>query len=183
MRRFFLAVVLAGGTTVAIFVGTSNDTANRVATCPVRLTDRGLAVAREAGLDLKRNELIRFGVVRRALSDGGLSFDIPPEMDGLRGLVTVKDWRECTIDPAASFPGVTSRWDAGVPFVFPGAASRRCVRAKLSAGLTCLRMRGDGGVYSFGDRNVFPRAEADAPLMCEPCECSATLGEDPEVDL
>lgn len=183
MRRLITIVSLAGGLTAAIWLGLPSDTANRVATCPVRISDEGLRLAREAGLQLKRNERLRFPVQRTMQADGGLRFDLPPNMDELRGLVVVKDWADCDIDPVSSFPGVAARWDAGLPFVFPGASSRKCVRAKADAGLTCLRREIDGGTRSFGDRNVFPRAEAVAPATCDPCECSIYLGEDPEEDL
>lgn len=179
MRRLIAIVSLAGGVVAAIWLGLDTDTANRVATCPVQLSSEGLRLAADAGLSLKRNELLRFPVVRTALADGGLRFDLPPNMDDLRGLVKVKDWTDCAIDATATFPGVAARWDAGLPFVFPGAAARRCVRAKQDAGLPCLLV--DGG--TIGDRNTYAVGLTANPATCERVECSITFRDDPEVDL
>lgn len=182
MRRI-ISIVTVGATVFAIWLGLPGQTANRVATCPVTLSAEALRLAADAGLSLRRNDYLRFPVVRTALSDGGVQFDLPPNLSDLRGLVRVKDWSDCTIDTTATFPGVAARWDAGLPFTFPGATSRRCVRAKLDAGLTCLRTGPDGGPSSFGDRNVYRRVDAINPATCEPVECSIVAGEDPEADL
>ncbi|MDP1824898.1 MAG: hypothetical protein Q8L48_16700 [Archangium sp.] len=184
MRRFLLAVTLTGGTVIAIFVGLSGATPNRVATCPVWVSDEGLNLARDAGVSLRRNDRIRFPVIRTVLSDGGLSFDLPPAMVGIKDLVRVKDWNDCVIDAAGTFPAVIARWDHQFPFVFPGATARKCVRRNThDAGLPCLRKLPDGGSFSFGEDNVFLRTDAVNPATCDPCECSIMGGEDPAVDL
>jgi hypothetical protein len=179
MRRFLLAVTLAGGTVAAIWLGTADSTPTRIATCPVWLDDDALRIAADAGLSLKHNVALRFPVVRAALADGGLSFDLPPGFRALRGLVEVRDWAACDLDAVATFPAVAARWDAGVPFVIPGAASKKWCRARFDAGVMCPLL--DGG--SFGDRNVSRCSERIA-AQCERVGSGVIqMGEDPEKDI
>jgi hypothetical protein len=179
MRRFITAVLLTTGTVAAIWLGVPGDSPNRVATCSAHLTDEALDIAADAGFFLKRNVQLRFPVVRQALADGGLSFDIPPGLARQRDLVEIRDWSDCDIEPASSYPTLATKWDDAVPFVIPGAAARKWCRAKFDAGLLCPLL--DGG--TFGDRNV-SRCSERVAAECERVGSGViTAGEDPETDL
>lgn len=150
-----------------------------VATCPVRIDPDCVARAAAAGIAVKTNERLKFPVARVAMLDGGIMIQLPPMQTGvIRECIQVKDWSDCTLATAASDPTAAGKWGQALPFTKTGTV-RGCVRRKADAGLPCRFV--DGGLP--GNRNVFPRALANNPATCESCECSITLGEDPEVDL
>ena len=197
MNRVLVTVTAVGALTFSVWMvagGTpSQQTAfladagitqgNRVATCPVRIDDDCLAVARDAGIDARKYERLRFPVFLTVLPDAGRDVQLPPMRAGVvRACIEVVDWSDCTLDTNATYPAVASLWGNALPFRMTGV-TRKCVRPNFDAGLACNRVRSDGGVYSFGDRNVYPRNKAFAPATCEPVECVIFFGDNPEVDL
>lgn len=197
MNRFQIAAAAVGVTVFAVFVVVGGSVIQQatylsdagylpthVATCQVRLSPECVAIANDAGFPLHTYERARFPVSMATLADGGRDVQLPPlSLLAVRRCVEVVDWNDCTMVLAASAPAIAALWGQPVPFTTLGTV-KRCVRAKFDAGLVCNRLQSDGGVYSFGDRNVFQRIEAVAPATCEPVECGpVVLGEDPEVEL
>ncbi len=196
MNRTQITVVGVGALVFSIFVVTgtlATQTADladagyaptHIATCQVRLSSECVQRAADVGVSLRTYERARFPVSMRTLSDGGRDVQMPPlALGATRRCVEVVDWADCTLATAASAPAVANLWGTQVPFTIAGT-TKKCVRAKLDAGLNCARLQSDGGVYSFGDRNVFLRSEAAAPATCESVECGPImLGEEPEADL
>jgi hypothetical protein len=197
VNRAQITVVTVSALVFAIYVATGGTVAEQtaalvdagiispthVANCHVRLSAECVAAAQDAGYNAHTHERLRFPVSMVALPDGGRDVTLPPMNLGLvRRCVEVVDWADCSLVTAASAPAVAALWGQSLPFT-PAGATRKCVRPKFDAGLACNRLLSDGGVYGFGDRNVYPRAEAFDPLTCEPVECFIYLGEDPEVDL
>jgi hypothetical protein len=196
MRRVNLAVAtfgavllivyaMQGGTTqeqAAFLVDAGFVRASHVATCPVRLSPECVALGEDSGMQLHAYERMKFPCAITALPDGGREIQLPPigtTSDDV--CVEVLDWNDCSIVPT----------DGGVfgeafPFSVAGV-TRKCVRAKLDAGLPCLRASPpllDGGTaYSFGEGNVFERTQAVDPTTCEPVECVVVSGDDPGVEL
>lgn len=198
MRRVQIALVTVGALAFSVFVvvgGTVAEQVNflvdagytaptHVAACPVRISDECVAAATDAGLSVHPYERLRFPVAVRVLPDGGRDVQMPPmDTATARRCLEVMNWADCTLDPPATYPGVAALLGQPLPFQPAGAIQRGCVRPKFDAGLICNRMRSDGGVYSFGDRNVFRRAEAVDPATCEPVECTIFAGDDPETEL
>ena len=197
MNRLQIAAASVGALGVVVFVVVGGNVLQQttyladagyspthVATCQVRLSPECVALATDAGFPLRTYERVRFPVSMATLADGGRDVQLPPlPLASARRCVEVVDWNDCTIVLAASAPAIAALWGQPVPFTTLGTV-KRCVRAKLDAGLACDRRQADGGVFSFGDRNVFQRAEAVAPATCEPVECGpVVLGEDPETEL
>lgn len=190
LRKILITTVSVGAVMFSVFAvvggNVSEQTAfladggiasgNRVATCPVQIDPECLGLLR-GGAKFSKHERLRFPVHRSVSADGGVAIQLPP----MRKLacIEVKDWSDCTLDPNATHPAVAALWGNPLPFSKAGV-SKKCVRQKADAGLTCLRQTLDGGSRNPGDRNVFPRNEAIQPLTCEPVECTIVLGEDPE---
>lgn len=97
--------------------------ANRVATCPVRVSPE--CVARYG---VKSYETLRFPVYREALPDGGVIILMPAASKATDGklldCVRVKSWQDCDLDPVGTFPAVASRWGNANPFVLARTASK-----------------------------------------------------------
>lgn len=196
MNRLQISVVAVGALVFSVFVVTGGNlgqqaaflvdagiAATHVANCHVRLSAECVAVANDAGYPLHTHERLRFPVSMVVLPDGGRDVTLPPlPLGAVRACVEVVDWADCALVTAASAPAVAALWGQPLPFTTAGT-TKKCVRPNFDAGLACNRVQADGGVYSFGDRNVYPRAEAFAPATCESVECSIVLGEDPEADL
>lgn len=195
--RQMAAIVALSIGTAAVFVVVGGSTAEQVAyladagigpshtaTCHVRLSPACLALARDAGLPFKLYETLRFPVSVRYLPDGGLDITMPPLPAALvgKGCVEVRDWQTCQLDPLELSPDAGALWGAALPFSTSGVV-KPCVRARLDAGLPCLRMDDKGGQFSFGDMNVFPRSQAVEPATCEAVECSVNSGDDPASSL
>lgn len=195
MNRTLVTVASVGALTFAVYLATGGGVQSQtdflsdagfslpthVATCGVRI-DPGCADAgRQAGLQVHTYERLRFPVVVTVLPDGGRDVQLPPMQQGLvRACVQVVDWNDCALVLAASAPAVAAKWGQPLPFAL---SQRSCVRPNFDAGLSCLRAQSDGGTFSFGDRNVFPRAEAADTATCETVQCAIYAGDDPEVDL
>ena len=180
----FSVYLVAGGTVseqTDYLADAGYTAATHVATCPVRISAECLAAAVDAGVSVHRYDRLRFPVAVTVLSDGGRDVQLPPLPQAARACVEVMDWGDCALVVAGSAPAVAARW--GLPLPFATGPTRRCVRPKFDAGLTCLRLLSDGGSFSFGDRNVYPRTEAVDPAQCEPVECVVYAGEDPETEL
>ena len=196
MRRALITVAAVGALTFSIYLATGGNVAaqvdyltdaglstpTHVATCSVRISDECLAAAADAGVNVHRYERLRFPVTVTTLSDGGRDVQLPPLAQAVRQCVEVMDWSACTLVVAGSAPAVAAKWGQALPFTTAGAV-RGCVRPKFDAGLLCPRLQSDGGTFSFGDRNVFPRAEAFDTAQCEAVECMVFAGEDPETEL
>lgn len=171
MRRL-LAVVAVATTTFAVYLATQADVtglvANRVATCPVRISEECQADYPS----LKPYETLRFPVRRDALPDGGVSIIVPRASDkvraGLRDCIEVMDWTACDLDACATHAGVCEQWDAGNPFTRVRAASKHVIPdcrgsdggwVDDHAPVDCLRRTEDGGSRWAGC-NVMPRSES-----------------------
>lgn len=168
-----LATIIIGGTSyVVLNPKASTDhadltdavatAANRVATCPVRVSKEC-----RAQYGVRAYETLRFPVVRDVLPDGGVAILMPAASkatdDRLRGCVHVMDWSACNLDPVASFPAVASRWGNSNPFVLARSASKfvipDCRNADggwndQHAPVACTSL--DGG---WRGCNVMPRAQ------------------------
>lgn len=172
-RRLLAVVTLAGGTVAVVWVAlVLGIVPNRVATCEVALSPELVAWARDAGhAKIGRSEVLRFGVRRDVLADGGLDFTLPPAWpEGAH----VKDWvNDCTLDTCATFPArcQQAEFDSAQPFVVVKTA-RRCVRTKRDAGIgTCLLLDGGLSDNTCNDGcNVLPAARFLNPSAPE-CEC------------
>lgn len=168
-----VAVVTVGGVTATIYAPAPGVTqadladagiasANRVATCPVRV-DPTCA----AQLGLRQYETVRFPVFRAVQSDGGLEFVLPPGIRGLgRCIEVLDDWRHCDIDATATFPAVASRWGQAVPLVVVRSTSRHVIPDCRDGGawddrlvVDCRMRQPDGGARWAGC-NAMPRAQA-----------------------
>lgn len=197
MTRLQITVVTVGALVFSVFVVVGGTVAQQmqflqdagyagathIATCPVRVSPECVAMAADAGVMVKTNDRVRFPVAIITLADGGKDVQLPPMNRGLtQRCLDVVDWADCTLDAPATYPAVAALLGQQLPFSVAGVV-KKCVRANFDAGLVCNRKRGDGGVYSWGDRNVYLRAESVNPARCEPVECQITFGEDPEVDL
>lgn len=192
MKRVLIAVVAVGSlvfSVVAVVGGSpAQQTAflltdggisgpTHVATCPVRIDPDCVARAAAAGIAVKTNDRLKLPVARVVMPDGGVMIQLPPMQAGvIRECIQVKDWADCTLVPAASDAVTAGRWGLPLPFSKTGVVPA-CVRRR--AGVACKFT--DGGLP--GALNVFPRAQAQNPAVCEACECSIFLGENPEVDL
>lgn len=189
MRRALVAVVTVGsGLVFSVYVATGGTVAqqtadmedaglappNRNCTAPVRLDED---FARDAGLRVYQRVL--FPCVVTVLPDAGRDVQLPPmPLQKTRQAIDVVDWNDATL--AASTAGVRALWGTQRPFTLSGVVKPWC-RAKLDAGLPCLRTLSDGGTASFGDRNVFPCAQAAAPATCERVSSGTVyLGDDAE---
>lgn len=194
MKRKLVASVSVGALLFSVYLAVGGNVAeqsafladggyapNRVATCPVRIAPNCLTAAVDAGIKVRAYERLRFPVSLSA--DGGLrDVQLPPMRTGaVHHCVEVLDWADCTLDAAAAYPAVAAMWGDALPFSVVGV-TRKCVRPRLPS-LPCPRRLPDGGPFNFGDRNVFPRAEAVNPATCETVECGIVFGDDPEVDL
>jgi hypothetical protein len=127
MRRFVAAVVL-GATTVVIYLALEGDgPANRVATCPVRISAECQALYPA----LRPYETLRFPVRRDVLADGGVQILLPKAsratQEGLRDCVEVMDWGDCDIDPCASHAAVCAAWIDSNPFTRVRTASKHVI--------------------------------------------------------
>ena len=188
MKRALVALVTVGASIFSVYVATSGTVAeqvadmdaegisppNRDATCPVRL-DADFAA--DAGLGIYQRA--KFPVSRRVMADGGIDIQMPPmPLQRVRASIDVVDWNDCAL--AASTGPVAALWGTQRPFTLSGVVKPWC-RAKLDAGLPCLRTLTDGGTASFGDRNVYPCAQAATPATCERVSSGVVyLGDDPE---
>jgi hypothetical protein len=129
-----IASLVIGGTSFVIYnpkLSTSHAdladagaaAANRVATCPVRVSE-----ACQAQFSVRAYETLRFPVVRDVLPSGEVVILMPAAAkavgERLRECVRVVDWRACDLDPVASFPAVASRWGTANPFVRVRSASK-----------------------------------------------------------
>lgn len=182
MRRL-LAVVLVAGVSWSIYLAADSGPVGtqRIAECPVRLSDEAIAIAQDAGLSVHRYERVRFSVFVSNATDGGTGkdVDLPQAMARVARFVEVfPGWDACTLSACTLQPVICTLWDAGLPLRL--APSRTCVRQRADAGLPCLRLGVDGG-FDFGDMNVFPRAEAVNPATCEQTECAVYGGEEGEL--
>ena len=171
MRRL-LAVVAVGATTFAVYLATQGDAAtlvaNRVATCPVRISEECQADFPS----LRPYETLRFPVRRDLLPDGGVSIIVPRASDkvrsGLRDCIEVMDWTACDLDSCATHAGTCEKWDAGNPFTRVRAASKYVIPdcrgddggwVDDHAPVDCLRLgyASDGG-YGWAGCNAVPRS-------------------------
>lgn len=127
----------------------------------------------------------------QALPDGGsqvMAVDVghrdiqmpPMPLQRVRDSIDVVDWGDCTL--AAATAPVQALWGTQRPFTLAGVVKPWC-RAKLDAGFPCLRTLSDGGTASFGDRNVYPCAQAVAPATCERVPSGVIYLGDSEEDL
>jgi len=178
----FSVFLVVGGGTVAqqkdwLITDAGITAVTHAATCPVRISPDCVDAGRQAGLNVHRNERLRFPVAVRVQSDGGRDVQLPPMNVSLAGrCIEVVDWTDCTLDSsAAAKTSASALLGQELPFDLAGVV-RKCVRAKFDAGLACPLL--DGG--SFGDRNVYPRASTADPLQCESVECGVVAGQDPE---
>lgn len=73
--------------------------------------------------------------------------------------------------------------DAGCPVDAAAVTTPRCVRAPVAGGTGCRRSERDGGFRYFGAGNVFPAAESNGHVSCEPVGCSVVFGDNPDTDL
>lgn len=189
-RRLISVVTLAGGTVATVWLLLTGAVApNRVATCEVALAPELVAWARDAGhARIGRSEVLRFGVRRDVLADGGLDFTLPVGMAPLGRDIHVKDWRsDCTLDACATYPAlcVQAKFDGAQPFVVVRTA-RRCVRTKRDAGVGTCR-RADGSLSDSTCRdgcNVFLVGQALDPSApeCERVPCDGPAGVSPLSD-
>lgn len=189
MIRKPITLVLVGALTFSVYLLTGNTVveqtneaadagispANRDATCPVRLDEE---YAADAGLKVYQRLLFPVSLV--VLPDGGRDVTLPPMPKQARQAIDVVDWNDCTL--AASTAPVRALWGTKNPFTSAGVVKPWC-RAKLDAGLPCLRTLSDGGTASFGDRNVYPCAQAAAPATCERVSSGVVYLGDSEEDL
>jgi hypothetical protein len=199
MRRTLLTLVALSGVTYAVFIVQGGTVAEQTAylvdagaqvshsaTCPVRLSDWGLAQGRLAyGAGLKRNVRIKFPAWVRLQADGGVDVQLPPMDQQVAGnAFEVVSWADCTLSNApADIASVTALLGQALP-VTPVAVVPTWVRPRFDAGLPCLRRGADGGGFSFGDLNVFPRAEAVNDTTCEFVGSGVIMaGDSPEFDL
>jgi hypothetical protein len=199
MRRTLVTLVSVAGLSYSVYLvvgGTVQDQTNflvdagasvtHAATCPVRLSDWGLAQGRLAyGDGLKRNVRIKFPAWVRLQADGGYDVQLPPMEQELAGRAfEVVSWADCTLSNApADIASVTALLGQALP-VTPVAVVPTWVRPRFDAGLPCLRRGADGGGFSFGDLNVFPRAEAVNDTTCEFVGSGVIMaGDSPDVDL
>jgi hypothetical protein len=201
MNRKVIATVLVAGLTYSIFLVVGGGTpANQVAwlqtdagitavthaaTCPVRISPECLDAGRQAGFTLHRYERLRFPVAVRAMADGGRDVQLPPMNVGLAGFcIEVVDWADCTLDGSgAAVTATQGLLGQDLPFTPVGVVAK-WVRPKRDAGLTCNRRATDGGTWDFGDRNVYPVAEALDAGDCEVVGSGVIwAGSDEEVDL
>lgn len=193
MNRTQIALVAVGALTFSVFLLTGGTVAEQkawmvdagmtvthAATCPVRISDDCVDAGHQLGLNVHRNDRLRFPVNVRVLPDAGRDVQMPPMNVGLaRACIEVVDWTDCTLDSSAGArTSAAALIGQQLPFDLVGV-TKKCVRANLDAGLACLQT--DGG--SFGDRNVYPRAATLDPAQCESVECAVFLGDDPETDL
>ena len=193
MNRSLIATVSVGALVFAVFMlqgGTVADQKNwltdagytaatHAATCPVRISSDCVDAGRQAGLNVHRNDRLRFPVAIRA--DGGFrDVQLPPMNGGLAGAcIEVVDWGDCTLSTnPAQVTSVSALIGQQLPFDLVGVV-RKCVRPNYDAGLMCFRQYPDGGTFSFGDFNVYPRTEAANPNDCMSVECSVLSGQDP----
>lgn len=183
VKRIQVTVVGVGALVFAVFLATggtvaeqtaflSGSVVNRDCTCPVRLD---AAYASDSGLGLYQR--LTFPCALVVLPDAGRDVQLPPMPQGARAALDVIDWNDCTL--AASTGPVAALWGAARPVTGAGVVKPWC-RARLP-GQPCLRVLSDGGSGSFGDRNVFPCAQAVTPATCERASGNTHyLGDDPE---
>lgn len=183
----YLVYLVAGGnvaqqTAWLADAGISGPT--HVMTCPVRIDPDCRQRLADAGIIVRPYERLRLPVFMRTRpADSERDVVLPPmRMGAVRDCIEVTDWEDCTMVTAATAPGVAALWSDQLPFSIAGV-QRRCVRQKADAGLSCGRRRADGGIYNFGNMNVFPRTEAADPSQCDSCECKTFLGDNADLDL
>lgn len=135
--------------------------ANRVATCPVRVSEECAAQ-----FGVKPYETLRFPVVRDVLPDGGVAILLPAASraagERLRDCVRVTDWASCDLDPVSTFPAIAAKRGDANPFTRVRAAARHVIPdCSVDGGwdtnhapVDCLRNGEWRGC------NVFPRSEA-----------------------
>jgi hypothetical protein len=197
MQRSLIATVSVGALVFGVYLAVGGnvrqqqdfladagyDTPTHVATCPVLIAKDCVNYAQDAGINVHTYERLRFPVI--ITPDGGYrDVQLPPMPLSIilgRRCVDVIDWSDCTLQLASAAPAVAAKWGNTLPFAT--GVNRKCVRPNYDAGVMCARALSDGGWFYFGDRNVFPRAEAQNPLDCEQVECTIFAGDDPERDL
>jgi hypothetical protein len=174
----FSVYMVSGGSVTAQtdFLTDAGIAPNRDATCPVRLDED---FAADAGLKLYQR--LKFPVRLTTLSDGGRDVQMPPmPIAVMRNAIEVVDWSDCTLN--ASTGPVAALWGTQRPFLLTGVVKPWC-RAKEDAGLPCLRVLPDGGSASFGNRNVYPCANAVNPSTCERASSGVVYSGDNDEDL
>lgn len=173
MKRSLIATFIAGALTFSVYLVTGggtvqnqtqwliNDagisTVTHAATCPVKISQECIASAAARGMNVRKYSRITFPVHIRAQADGGRDVQLPPMNSGLlQECIRIIDWSDCSINNSApAVAAVNALLGDQLPFIITGITPK-WVRRKADAGLMCQRRRSDGGVYNFGDRNVFP---------------------------
>jgi len=137
--------------------------ANRVATCPVRVSDEC-----RGRFGLKRYETVRFPVVTDAQTATLTNVILPPAARAVKACIEVIDFTQCDVDPIASYPVVALKWGDPNPFTRVPGASRFVIPDcrnpdggwnDAHSPVACLRSLPDGGAEWKGC-NVMPRAES-----------------------
>lgn len=154
--------------------------ANRVATCPVRVSDEC-----RGRFGLKRYETVRFPIFTDNQSASVTNVILPPAARAIKSCVEVVDFAQCDVDPTGSFPSVALKWGDPNPFTRVPTATKfvipDCRNAdggwnELHAPVACLRSLPDGGTGWKGC-NVIPRSEASGGACLPAPSGSVMLGD------
>lgn len=93
--------------------------ANRVATCPVRVSD-----GCRARFGLKRYETVRFPIFVDPQDATMTNVLLPPAARVVKSCIEVVDFTQCDVDPTASFPAVALNWGDPNPFTRVPSATK-----------------------------------------------------------
>lgn len=151
--------------------------ANRVATCPVRVSDEC-----RSRFGLRRYETVRFPIVLDSQSATISNVILPPSARAVRSCVDIIDFTQCDVDPVSSFPVIASNWGDPNPFTRVLSASKFVIPDcrnpdggwdESHAPVACLRSLPDGGTGWKGC-NTMPRAESSGG-QCLPAPSGAVM--------
>lgn len=140
------------------------DSANRVATCPVKVSDEC-----RAKFGAKKYETLRFPVFVDVQSAAVTNIIMPPAAKAVKSCIDLIDFSKCDLDPVASFPAVAAKWGDSNPFSrVPGASKAVIPDCRNPDGgwndrhapVACTRTQPDGGTAWMGC-NVMPRSESN----------------------
>ena len=172
MNRTLITTVSVSGVVFAVWLALSPTSGvNRIADCPVRVSQACVDLAADAGLTVRHYERIRFPASVTALADGGRDVEMPLAMQRAARCVEVLDWSDCTLSACTVQPAICGLWDAGIPFRLAPAASATTKRKNSARGFgACTRVDGSDP----GEMNVYRAAQLLG--TCEPMGLSPGFG-------
>lgn len=140
------------------------NAANRVATCPVKVSDEC-----RAKFGAKQYETLRFPIYLDVVNATTSNVILPPASKAVKSCIDIIDFSKCDMDPVATFPAVAAKWGDANPFTRVAGSSKAVIPDCRNpdggwndqhAPVACTRTQVGGGT-AWAGCNVMPRSESN----------------------